>query len=192
MRCKPQSLEPFFYLTPTLHILHPALPCDPNALISESLSGCTFSSFLQASPWNNGHVFNPSNQHNQKDFHAPSQNSQVTTSDHILLLFCWRKIDWPKFFVNPCKRLNIIKCCIKNKLIFICFHEFPHSSVNKEPAYNAGIHLQCRKPWFDSWVQRIFWKKKWQPTPVFLPGKWHGQRSLAGYSPWSCKESDMT
>jgi len=106
--------------------------------------------------------------------------------------FAGEKIDWPKFFVNPCKRLNIIKCCIKNKLIFICFHEFPHSSVNKESAYDAGIHLQCRKPWFDSWVQRIFWKKKWQPTPVFLPGKWHGQRSLAGYSSWSCKESDMT
>ena len=34
--------------------------------------------------------------------------------------------------------------------------------------------------------------KKWQPTPVFLLGKLHGQRSLAGYSPWGCKESDMT
>ena len=35
-------------------------------------------------------------------------------------------------------------------------------------------------------------RRKWQPTPVFLPGKFHGQRSLAGYSPWSHKESDMT
>ena len=35
-------------------------------------------------------------------------------------------------------------------------------------------------------------KRKWQPTPVFLPGKSHGQRSLVGYSPWSCKESDIT
>ena len=33
---------------------------------------------------------------------------------------------------------------------------------------------------------------KWQPTPVFLPGKFHGQKSLVGYSPWGCKESDMT
>ena len=32
----------------------------------------------------------------------------------------------------------------------------------------------------------------WQPTPVFLPGKFHGQKSLAGYSPWGHKESDMT
>ena len=35
---------------------------------------------------------------------------------------------------------------------------------------------------------RLFWRKKWQPTPVFLPGKFHGQRSLAGYSLWGCKE----
>ena len=35
-------------------------------------------------------------------------------------------------------------------------------------------------------------EKEWQPTPVFLPGEFHGQRSLEGYSPWSHKESDMT
>ena len=33
----------------------------------------------------------------------------------------------------------------------------------------------------------MYWRRKWQPTPVFLPGKFHGQRSLVGYSPWSCK-----
>ena len=35
-------------------------------------------------------------------------------------------------------------------------------------------------------------RRKWQPTPVLLPGKFHGQRSLVGYSPWGCKESDTT
>ena len=40
--------------------------------------------------------------------------------------------------------------------------------------------------------QKIPWRRKWQPTPVFLPGKSHGQRSLVGYSPWGCKESDTT
>ena len=35
-------------------------------------------------------------------------------------------------------------------------------------------------------------ERKWQPTPVFLPGKLYGQRSLVGYSPWGCKESDTT
>ena len=49
-----------------------------------------------------------------------------------------------------------------------------------------------RRPGFDSWVEKIPWRRKWQPTPVFLPGKFHGQRSLVGSSPWGCKESDMT
>ena len=36
------------------------------------------------------------------------------------------------------------------------------------------------------------WRRKWQPTPAFLPGESHGKRSLAGYNPWGCKESDTT
>ena len=43
-----------------------------------------------------------------------------------------------------------------------------------------------------SWVGKISWRRKWQPTPVFLHGKVHGQRSLGGYSPWGHKESDTT
>ena len=42
------------------------------------------------------------------------------------------------------------------------------------------------------WVRKIPWSRIWQPTPVLLPVKFHGQRSLAGYGPWGCKESDMT
>ena len=45
---------------------------------------------------------------------------------------------------------------------------------------------------FDPWVGRIPWRRKWQPTPVFLLGKSHGQRSLVGYSPWGHKELDMS
>ena len=45
---------------------------------------------------------------------------------------------------------------------------------------------------FDRWVGKIPWERKWQPTPVFLPGEPHGQRSLVGYSPWGPKESDRT
>ena len=41
-------------------------------------------------------------------------------------------------------------------------------------------------------IRKILWRRKWQPTPVFLPGKSHGQRRLAGHSPWGCKQSDMT
>ena len=43
----------------------------------------------------------------------------------------------------------------------------------------------------DPWVGKIPWTRKWQPTPVFLPGKSHGQRSLVGYSPWGREELDM-
>ena len=45
---------------------------------------------------------------------------------------------------------------------------------------------------FDPWTGKILWRRKWQPTPVLLPGKFHGLRSLVGYSPWGCKESDTT
>ena len=45
---------------------------------------------------------------------------------------------------------------------------------------------------FNPWVWKIPWSKKWHPPPVFLPGKFHGQRSLASYSPWGHKESDTT
>ena len=54
------------------------------------------------------------------------------------------------------------------------------------------ICLQCRTPGFNPWVGEIPWRRAWLPTPVFLPGESHGQRSLAGYSPWGGKESDTT
>ena len=57
------------------------------------------------------------------------------------------------------------------------------------------ICLQCkrhRKHRFDPWVKKVPWRRAWQPTPVVLPGESHGQRSLAGYSPWGCKELNTT
>ena len=50
--------------------------------------------------------------------------------------------------------------------------------------------MQCRRSRFDRWVRKIPWRRKGQPTPVFLPGKSHGQRHLAGYSPQGHKELD--
>ena len=49
-----------------------------------------------------------------------------------------------------------------------------------------------QETWVRSWVGKIPWRRKWQSTPGLLPGKSHGQRSLVGYSPWGCKESDTT
>ena len=46
------------------------------------------------------------------------------------------------------------------------------------------VCLQCRRHWFDPWVGEIPWRRAWQPTPIFLRGESHGQRSLVGYSPW--------
>ena len=51
---------------------------------------------------------------------------------------------------------------------------------------------RCKRHRFDPWVRKISWRKKLQSTPVFLPGKCHEQKSLAGYSLWGCKESDTT
>ena len=54
------------------------------------------------------------------------------------------------------------------------------------------VCLQRRGPGFDPWVGKTPWRRKWQPTPVFLPEKSYGWRSLAGFSLWGYKESDMT
>ena len=59
----------------------------------------------------------------------------------------------------------------------------------KEPAWQCRRH---KRYGFDSWVGKIPWRWKWQPTPVFLPGESHGQWSLAGCGPQGHNESDMT
>ena len=54
-------------------------------------------------------------------------------------------------------------------------------------------HLPAmQEPGFDPWVGKIPWRRRWQPTPIFLPGESHGQRSLAGYNPWGHRELDTT
>ena len=66
---------------------------------------------------------------------------------------------------------------------------FPGGSVGKASACNAG---DSGKRGFNPWVRKICWRRKWQPTQIFLPGESHGWRRLVGYSPWGHKESDMT
>ena len=50
----------------------------------------------------------------------------------------------------------------------------------------------CGRPEFNPWVQKMPWRREWQPTPVFLPGESHGMWSLVGFSPWGHQESDTT
>ena len=51
---------------------------------------------------------------------------------------------------------------------------------------------QCRIHEFDPWIGKLPWRKEWLPAPVLLPGEFHEQKSLAGYSPWGLKESETT
>ena len=62
----------------------------------------------------------------------------------------------------------------ENSKILTSLRDFPGGSDGK------SVCLQCRKSRFDPWVGKIFWRKEWLPTPVFLPGEFHGQRILEG------------
>ena len=68
----------------------------------------------------------------------------------------------------------------------LCHHKLPQWHSGKEPT------CQRRKCRFYAWVWKIPWRRKWQTAPVFLPRESQGQRSLAGYSPWGGKETDVT
>ena len=66
---------------------------------------------------------------------------------------------------------------------------FPGGASSKESTCQCRRHKRHR---FNPWVGKIAWSRKWQPTPEFLPGKSHGQRSLAGYIVHGAAELDMT
>ena len=69
-------------------------------------------------------------------------------------------------------------------VFFLCL-EWPGDSEVKNPPANAEWHMRHG---FNPWIGKICWRKKWQPTPVFLPGKSYGQRSLEVYSLWGHEE----
>ena len=68
-------------------------------------------------------------------------------------------------------------------------NHFPFQNI---PRWHSGKESvsQCRRCRFKAWVRKIPQRRKCQPAPLFWPGKFHGKRSLVGYSPWDCKESD--
>ena len=71
---------------------------------------------------------------------------------------------------------------------------FGYGETYRLPTWCSGKEstCKCRRCRFDPCVGKIPWRRKWQTTPVFLPGKSPGQRSLVGYTPWGCKESYTT
>ena len=64
--------------------------------------------------------------------------------------------------------------------------EIPTSQLALSGKETACQCSRCKGSRFDPWVGKIPWWRAWQPTPVFLPGEAHGQRSLADYSPQGC------
>ena len=69
------------------------------------------------------------------------------------------------------------------------YTDFPGGASGKEPVCQSRRYKRFR---LSPWVGKIPWRRAWQPTPAFLSGESHGQRSLVGYSPWCCKESNTT
>ena len=65
---------------------------------------------------------------------------------------------------------------------WVCEYTTSHWIIHFNSVNSTVCELYCSLPW----------RRKWEPIPIFLPGKFHGQRSLVGFSPWGCKESDMT
>ena len=60
----------------------------------------------------------------------------------------------------------------------------PALQADSLPCEPLGNCLQCRTPGLDPRVRKVSWRREWLPTPVILPGEFHGQRSLVGYGPW--------
>ena len=97
---------------------------------------------------------------------------------HHLLEFAQIQVHWIGDAIQPFHPL----------LPFAALLRFPGGTSGKESTYQCRRHRRCG---FSLWVNKIPWRRKWQFTSVFLPGKSHGQRNLAGYSPCGCIELDL-
>ena len=110
----------------------------------------------------------------------PGENQAIKSRDDIKLHYGGQAVST---FSSP--RAGVL-ISLAGVHVLIGIMGFPHGSNDKESA------CQYRQTEFDPWVRKIPWRREWLPTLGFLPGESHEQRSLVGYSPWGCKESDMT
>ena len=119
---------------------------------------------------------------------AADSESVLQEDSQVLFVLTWVCIAHLSLHCNSALTNHVILAKLHSLCVFfgpVCnTWGFPCSSVHKESACGC---LQCWRPGFDSWVGKIPWRRKWKSTPVFLPGKFHGQRSLVDYSPWGRK-----
>ena len=120
----------------------------------------------------------------------------MNLSNHVSGVKLVEKHIFSRCFLVP--RISYIK---RERTNFIMFFELSledvfHHLQKIGTCYQVVQRLKRLLPtWetgFDPWVRKIPWSRKRQPTPVFMPGKSHGPRSLVGHNPWGCKESDTT
>ena len=101
----------------------------------------------------------------------------------------WEGLGQPRLSIYPIHECVCVCVCVR---VYVWEREretLPWWLSGKEPTYQCG---GCQRCGFNPRVGKIPWRRAWQPTPVFLPRESHGQRSLVGYSPLSCKELDTT
>ena len=104
----------------------------------------------------------------------------------VFFPFNWKKTRVCPSCVRTCRWL-MLSSLKKFNLLYPYNSGLPRWQSGKESACQCK---RCKKCGFDLWVGNI--PRKWQPTPVFMLGKFHGQRNQVGYSPWDHKEWDMT
>ena len=121
-----------------------------------------------------------------------SQQLIRSLEQHILILMnlIWFTTHWP----DCPTRITVehFLCAEPCSKCFFGIRSFnPHNGLIKWLNSKEFI-CQFRRHGFDPWRRKFPWRREWLPTPVFSPEKSHGQRSLAGYSPWGHKELNMT
>ena len=123
------------------------------------------------------------------------ENWKFPEAYYNILGYYWKGMWWLLyfFFFLFCFHWNIFDLYCVYMYIYI----YTHIYTQWLPRWYNGTRSTCqcrrhRSCGFDPWVGKIPWSRKWQTGPVFLPGQFHRQRSLVGYSPWGYKESDVT
>ena len=133
---------------------------------------------------------------------ADSLLTELRSKCHCIKSLHWMLINWIfqsrwKNVPSEKEKKKEKKCSLKvthltdSQNISCIYHYsgFPGGAIGKESAYRCRRHKRVGLIFGSG---KIPWRRKWQPTPVFLPGESHGQRSLLGYSTWGCKKSDVT